>query len=121
MTAITVAALQLALGSTDEQDNIAAVAALVEQAAAAGAQIVLPPELFSGPYFCKVEDDALFATARPTAEHPSVLAMQALARKLKVAIQSMSEAREMVIEGMISIAQGENPRSIESKLQGYLH
>jgi chemotaxis protein MotA len=43
------------------------------------------------------------------------------ASKLKVAIQGMSEAREMVIEGMISIAQGENPRSIESKLQGYLH
>jgi chemotaxis protein MotA len=43
------------------------------------------------------------------------------ASKLKVAIQSMTEAREMVIEGMISIAQGENPRSIESKLQGYLH
>jgi chemotaxis protein MotA len=43
------------------------------------------------------------------------------ASKLKVAIQANSEAREMVIEGMISIAQGENPRSIESKLQGYLH
>ncbi|MGH8185566.1 MAG: flagellar motor protein [Steroidobacteraceae bacterium] len=44
-----------------------------------------------------------------------------MANKLKVAIQGQSEAREMVIEGMISIAQGENPRSIESKLQGYLH
>ena len=86
MTQITVAALQLALGSTDEQDNIAAVSALVEQAAGEGAQIVLPPELFSGPYFCKVEDDALFATARPLAEHPSVIAMQALAKGLKVAI-----------------------------------
>jgi len=43
------------------------------------------------------------------------------ASKLKVAIQGMSQAREMVIEGMISIAQGENPRSIEAKLQGYLH
>jgi N-carbamoylputrescine amidase len=86
MTEITVAALQLALGSTDEQDNIAAVAALVEDAAAQGAQIVLPPELFSGPYFCKVEDDALFATARPLGEHPSVRAMQALAGRLKVAI-----------------------------------
>ncbi len=32
-----------------------------------------------------------------------------------------SQVREMVIEGMLSIAQGENPRSIESKLQGYLH
>ncbi|HYD25291.1 MAG TPA: N-carbamoylputrescine amidase [Croceibacterium sp.] len=86
MTTITVAALQLALGSADEQDNIAAVSALVEQAAGQGARIVLPPELFSGPYFCKIEDDALFATARPLAEHPSVVAMQALANKLKVAI-----------------------------------
>jgi chemotaxis protein MotA len=44
-----------------------------------------------------------------------------VANKLKVAIQGQSEVREMVIEGMISIAQGENPRAIESKLQGYLH
>jgi chemotaxis protein MotA len=43
------------------------------------------------------------------------------ANKLKVSIQAMSQTREMVIEGMISIAQGENPRSIEAKLQGYLH
>ena len=86
MTRITVAALQLALNSADEAENIAAVSALVEQAAAQGARIVLPPELFSGPYFCKVEDEALFALARPTREHPSVIAMQALAAKLKVAI-----------------------------------
>ncbi len=44
-----------------------------------------------------------------------------VASKLKVAIARQTESREMVIEGMISIAQGENPRSIESKLQGYLH
>ncbi|MGI9375972.1 MAG: N-carbamoylputrescine amidase [Tsuneonella suprasediminis] len=86
MSQITVAALQLDLSSHDEQANIAAVSALVEQAAAQGAQIVLPPELFSGPYFCKVEDEALFALARPTREHPSVIAMQALAQKLGVAI-----------------------------------
>src|SRR5690606_25853771 len=81
-----VAALQLALGSEDESDNIAAVSALVEEAASKGAQIVLPPELFSGPYFCREEDEALFALARPLAQHPSVAAMQALAKTLKVAI-----------------------------------
>lgn len=37
MREITVAALQLALGSEDEQENIAAVSELVEQAAARGA------------------------------------------------------------------------------------
>jgi chemotaxis protein MotA len=44
-----------------------------------------------------------------------------MASKLKQAIAAQSQLREMIIEGMISIAQGENPRSIESKLQGYLH
>lgn len=44
-----------------------------------------------------------------------------LSAKLKTAIQGQTRHREMIIEGMISIAQGENPRSIESKLQGYLH
>lgn len=86
MTTLRISALQLPLGSADEQANIAAVSALVEAAAADGAQVILPPELFSGPYFCKVEDEALFALARPVAEHPSVTAMQALAAKLKVAI-----------------------------------
>ncbi|MFN4020648.1 MAG: N-carbamoylputrescine amidase [Erythrobacter sp.] len=86
MTAITLAALQLPLGSPDEAANIAAVSALVEEAAAHGAQLILPPELFSGPYFCREEDESLFALARPTPEHPSVIAMQALAARLKVTI-----------------------------------
>jgi N-carbamoylputrescine amidase len=38
------------------------------------------------PNFCKTEDEALFALARPTAEHPAVMAMQRLARTLKIAI-----------------------------------
>ncbi|MCB2072124.1 MAG: N-carbamoylputrescine amidase [Novosphingobium sp.] len=86
MAEITVAALQLALNSSNEAENIAAVSTLVEQAAGQGAQIVLPPELFSGPYFCKVEDEALFALARPLGDHPAVAAMQALAARLKVAV-----------------------------------
>ncbi len=44
-----------------------------------------------------------------------------MANKLKVAIQSQTQHRAMIIEGLVAIAQGENPRSIETKLQGYLH
>jgi chemotaxis protein MotA len=44
-----------------------------------------------------------------------------MASKLKTAAQALSHVREMVIEGMISIAQGENPRSIDYRLQSYLH
>jgi N-carbamoylputrescine amidase len=83
---LAVATLQLAFNSHDEGENIAAVSTLVEEAAGKGAQVVLPPELFSGPYFCKVEEEELFALARPTAEHPSVLAMQKLAAGLRIAI-----------------------------------
>jgi N-carbamoylputrescine amidase len=85
MTEIIVAAIQLAFG--DEIDaNIAKVAARVREAAAKGAQVILPPELFEGPYFCRVEDEGLFANAKPTAEHKAVRAMQALAAELKVSI-----------------------------------
>jgi N-carbamoylputrescine amidase len=83
MTTIKVAALQLAFGD-DSATNIANVAEMVREAAAKGAQVILPPELFEGPYFCRVEDEALFATAQPTAEHRSVLAMQKLAAELGV-------------------------------------
>ena len=85
MTEITVAALQLPLGG-GLAENIDAVSDLVAHAADKGADIILPPELFEGPYFCQVEDEALFATAHPTAEHPSVRAMAKLARQLKVTI-----------------------------------
>ena len=86
MSTLTVAALQLELARPDEAANIAAVAKLVEEAADRGAKLILPPELFSGPYFCREEDEALFALARPTAKHPSVVAMQELAARLQVAI-----------------------------------
>jgi len=85
MTEVTVAALQLPLGG-GVAENIDAVSDLVAHAADKGADIILPPELFEGPYFCQVEDEALFATAHPTAEHPSVRAMAKLAKQLKVAI-----------------------------------
>ena len=85
MTQITVAALQLAFGP-DIDANIANVTRLVREAAGRGAQVVLPPELFEGEYFCRVEDEGLFATAKPAAEHKAVLAMQALAAELHITI-----------------------------------
>jgi N-carbamoylputrescine amidase len=83
MTRLTVAALQLAF-TDDTVANIRAVSEFVREAASKGAEVVLPPELFEGPYFCRVEDESLFANARSPAEHPSVLAMQELAQELKI-------------------------------------
>jgi N-carbamoylputrescine amidase len=85
MTEITVAALQLAF-TNDIDANIKAVSELVREAAGKGAQVVLPPELFEGEYFCRVEDEGLFANARPAGEHKAVLAMQHLAADLGIHI-----------------------------------
>ncbi|WP_347330348.1 flagellar motor protein [Marinimicrobium locisalis] len=43
-----------------------------------------------------------------------------IANKLKMCINERSHYRELMIEGIIAIADGENPRAIEMKLNGYL-
>jgi chemotaxis protein MotA len=43
-----------------------------------------------------------------------------IANKLKFLIGREMIKREMVMEGLVSISNGENPRSIEVKLRGYL-
>lgn len=44
-----------------------------------------------------------------------------IANKLKNHVLALTHAREMLAEGIISIADGENPRNIKLKLSGYLH
>ncbi|MBL8396962.1 MAG: flagellar motor protein [Candidatus Accumulibacter sp.] len=43
-----------------------------------------------------------------------------IANKLKAHINRMIVQREMLIDGLVGIANGDNPRIIESRLQGYL-
>ncbi len=43
-----------------------------------------------------------------------------VAAKLKNVIAYNSREREMIIEGLIAIAQGENPRNIETSLAGFV-
>jgi N-carbamoylputrescine amidase len=82
---IRVAATQCAFtGSLEE--NVARVEGLVRQAAAKGAQVILPSELFEGTYFCREEKDEFFDWARPVEGHPTLTRMQALAKELGVAI-----------------------------------
>ncbi|MDX2028225.1 MAG: N-carbamoylputrescine amidase [Alphaproteobacteria bacterium] len=82
---VTVAALQASYGQ-DMEANIKKTEGLVRKAAAAGAQIILPSELFQNIYFCTTQDDRWFAHAYPAAEHPCVQRMQALAKELNVVL-----------------------------------
>lgn len=82
---LTLAALQSSYGA-DMTANIARTAELIREAAGQGAQIILPSELFQGPYFCTTQDERWFASAFPALEHPCVTALQPLAAELGVVI-----------------------------------
>ena len=82
---ISVAALQTSYGA-DMKANIAKTEKLVREAAKQGAQVILPSELFQGLYFCTEQNPEWFTTAYPAATHPCVIAMQKLAKTLKVVI-----------------------------------
>jgi N-carbamoylputrescine amidase len=82
---ITVAALQSSYG-TDINANIDRTIALIREAAAKGAQVILPPELFQWHYFCTVQEESYFDMAFPAVEHPCVVRLQPVAKELGVAI-----------------------------------
>ena len=82
---ISVAALQTAYGE-DLQANIDKTIGLVREAAARGAQVILPSELFQGPYFCVSQEEHWFGQAFEWREHPCVTQLAPVARELSVAI-----------------------------------
>jgi N-carbamoylputrescine amidase len=82
---IKVAAIQASYG-TDLQANIAKTAEFIREAAAGGAQVVLPSELFQGPYFCVAQEERWFREAHPWREHPCVTALAPLAQELGVVL-----------------------------------
>lgn len=44
-----------------------------------------------------------------------------MAAKLKAIVQGRAREQQMLVEGLVAIANGENPRNIEARLSGYLH
>lgn len=82
---VTVAALQSAF-TVDTTANIKRIDGLVREAAACGAQIVLPSELFENHYFCTAERDEFFDLAHPTEAHPTLAHFQKLAAELGIVI-----------------------------------
>lgn len=82
---VCAAVLQMAFGD-DMDENISRVGAEIRNAARDGAQIVLAPELFQGPYFCKTEEAKNFARAFPARGHPAVMALTRVAAELNVVL-----------------------------------
>ena len=87
-----IALIQMSCG-IDTADNLTEAAALVREAAGAGANIICLPELFRAQYFCQREDHALFDTAEAI-PGPSTQALQPLAVELGIVlIASLFERR----------------------------
>ncbi len=85
MSALTVAALQMACGP-DRDANVARAEGLIRRAAAEGAQIVLPQELFADLYFPRSQRAEALALAEPAEGHPLLARMADLARELGVVL-----------------------------------
>ena len=85
MSELAIAAIQMAM-TDDFDDNVATAERLVRDAARQGARIILIPELFEGPYFCKDQLPEHLARARPLDGHPTVEHFAAVAAELDVVL-----------------------------------
>lgn len=85
MRNVTFAATQFAVADNVD-DNLAKGEALVEQAAAQGANVILLQELFAGHYWCKDVDPKYFAWAEPYESSRVLQHFSAVAKRLGVVL-----------------------------------
>ncbi len=85
MRRVKLAVVQMRM-SPDHAANVAHAERFVRTAATEGAHLVLLPELFARPYFCKDQDAGFFDWALPAAEHPVLERFRRIARELKVVL-----------------------------------
>jgi N-carbamoylputrescine amidase len=85
MVDLHVAAVQMSM-TDDLAHNVATAERLVRDAAGEGARIVLIPELFEGPYFCKDQLPAHLDRARELHGHPTIEHFSRVAAELDVVL-----------------------------------
>ena len=82
---LSLAVIQCALDEAREL-NIARVVGHIREAAGQGANVILAPELFEGPYFCTKEDETYFEWARPLEGNKTLERLRELAKELSVVL-----------------------------------
>lgn len=85
MTSMRLALVQMPISPTLEE-NIAHAEMRIRTAASQGANVILLPELFAGPYFCQIEREAYFSWAHSEEGHPFLTRFAQLARELSVVL-----------------------------------
>ncbi len=103
MRKITAAAVQMSIPETREK-SIEKADALVREAAAKGANVILLPELFETWYFCQERRYDSYALALPIDENPAVKHFSALAKELGAVIPvSFYERDENVMYNSVAM------------------
>ncbi|MFN3360612.1 MAG: N-carbamoylputrescine amidase [Pseudanabaenaceae cyanobacterium] len=82
---VTIGVIQCSLGG-DRRENIAKISHYIYEGAKQGAQVILPPELFAGCYFCREEKEIYFDWAEPLEGNTTIGHFQKLAAELGVAL-----------------------------------
>jgi N-carbamoylputrescine amidase len=106
---VTVAATQMSC-SWDVEENIASAEALVREAAAQGAQVILLQELFERIYFCQKQKESYREFAGPISENQAIIHFKAIAKELKVVlpISIFEQAGQVAYNSVVMIdADGE--------------
>ncbi|MGE4354227.1 MAG: N-carbamoylputrescine amidase [Oscillospiraceae bacterium] len=85
MRNITIGAVQMRC-APDSLENLNKAEAMVRQAAASGANVILLPELFERPYFCQERRYDYYAYAAPIGENPAVRRFSSVARELQAVL-----------------------------------
>ena len=85
MRQIILAAAQMAC-TTSYEENIHEAERLVRDATTQGANVILLPELFETPYFCKDQNAEHFHLAAPIEGHPTIARLSRLAAELGVVL-----------------------------------
>lgn len=93
MRTVTVAAIQMACVES-ELENLNRAEALVREAAEKGANIILLPELFESPYFCKKEKLSYYQKAKPVHENQAVQRFKSVAAELGIVLPISFYERE---------------------------
>ncbi|MBI4458046.1 N-carbamoylputrescine amidase [Candidatus Uhrbacteria bacterium] len=82
---VNAAVIQCALGGSRD-DNARKVKQLIDQAARAGANVVVAPELFETPYFCRTRSRRHFQEATTLDRNPLIADMRLIARRNSLVI-----------------------------------
>jgi N-carbamoylputrescine amidase len=85
MRTVVTAVVQMSC-SWDLAANLAKAEQMVREAAAAGAQIILLPELFETPYFCQTKNSEYFKYATPPEQNRAITRFRQVARELEVVL-----------------------------------